>query len=215
MSRIFAQRRRTWRAATATATATAAVVATGAMLLAGSTTASAHPGMPSAVFDQDSVGWASVRDRTSAQFAADFASWRDKGYLVVDIDIEVQGGQQRIGAVFQQNTDGRAWRSLRNLTDAQFKTEWQKAKGEGKRLVDQETYVLGGTRYYAGVWVQNVEHLGWASYRNLTSAQFSEKFRQQKADGRMPVDVDSYNTGAGMRYAAAWVDNPGSTTGRT
>lgn len=82
-----------------------------------------------------------------------------------------------------------------------------KAKDEGLRLVEQEAYLVNGQQRHAGVWIENREDLGWASYRNLTSAEFSQRFNEQKDAGRMPVDVDAYQTSGGMRYSIVWVDN--------
>src|SRR4051812_29115523 len=85
--------------------------------------ATALPGLPSTVFDPASVGWASVRDLTSAQFATAFDEWKRKDYLVTDLEVDVVNGDYRVGAVFQQNTDHRAWRSLRDMSAAQYATE--------------------------------------------------------------------------------------------
>jgi CubicO group peptidase (beta-lactamase class C family) len=171
------------------------------------TPAAAHPGPPSAVFDPPAVAWASVRDQSSAAFAETFAKMKAGGYLVIDLEVDAAPGDYRVGAVFQRNTDNRTWRSLRDLTEAQFATEKAKAATDGLRPVDFETYQLGSQRRYAAVWVQNVEKLGSAMQHDLTSAAFSTWFQQQKAAGRLPLDIEQYRTPAGMRYAAVWADN--------
>ncbi|HVM05627.1 MAG TPA: serine hydrolase [Acidimicrobiales bacterium] len=189
-----------------------AALATAAASLAGSMTmlsgtASAAPLTPTALFDPPATAWVSLRNLTSAQFGARFDELSEKGYMVTDLEVDVIGADYRVGAVFQENPDGRGWYSLRDLTDAQFGAKWEELKDAGFRVVDQETYVVGGTRYFAGVWVQNKENVGWASYRGVTSAQFSEKFDEYKAKGFLPVDVEVYPVGSGLRYAAAWVQN--------
>jgi CubicO group peptidase (beta-lactamase class C family) len=170
-------------------------------------TASASPVVPSAVFDPSSTGWVSLRDLTGAQFAQRFDELAGKGMMVVDLEVDVIGGQYRVGAVFRSNPDGRGWYSHRDLTDAQFHARWEELKGKGYRLVDQETYVTGGTRYYAGVFVENREQLAWASYRNVTSDEFSDRFDEYRDAGYMPIDVDVYPMGSGLRYGAVWVKN--------
>ncbi|HEX8343139.1 MAG TPA: serine hydrolase [Actinoplanes sp.] len=179
---------------------------TGALLTAASP-ATAHPAAPSAVFDPPAVAWASVRDQSSAAFATTFKNMSAKGYLVVDLEIDVTGADYRVGAVFQRNTDKRAWRSLRDLTATQYATATAKATSDGLRPVDIETYEIKGQRRFAVVWVQNVERWGSAMRHNLSSAQFSSWFEEQKAAGRLPADIEQYQTAAGMRYAAVWVDN--------
>jgi CubicO group peptidase (beta-lactamase class C family) len=183
----------------------ATITAAAALSLAG--TAGASPMLPSAVFDPPSTGWVSLRDLTGAQFAQRFDELERKGMMVVDLEVDVIGGQYRVGAVFRSNPDGRGWYSHRDLTDEQFHARWQELKGKGFRLVDQETYVVGGTRYYAGVFVENREKRAWASYRDVTSAQFSQRFDQYRDAGYLPIDVEVYPTGSGLRYGAVWVKN--------
>ncbi|MFY1650552.1 serine hydrolase [Solwaraspora sp. WMMB762] len=183
------------------------VAATAATLAGGATTpAAAHPGPPSAVFDPDEVGWASVRDMTPADFQVRFDEYAAAGYLVVDLDVDVADDGRRIGAAFQRNLDGRGWLVRTRLTKAEFDTEFVKAADDGMRLVDFETYVEGSARYYAAAWVRNVEGYGWSMKYNLTAAEFTAYYTEQRRT-RLPVDVDIYPTGAGTRYALVWVDN--------
>ncbi len=173
----------------------------------GAPPAGAVPGVPSPIFDPHSVSWLSLRDQTSAQFATSFTQHSADGYLIVDLDIDVTGGNYRVGSVWQRNTDNRAWQELRDLTEAQFQTAWANASNNGMRLTEQETYLQGGVRKWAGVWVSNTENLGWASYRNLTSAEFSQIFDEQSRAGRMPIDFDQHETSQGLRYSVVWVQN--------
>lgn len=167
--------------------------------------AHAHGGLPVDVFDPQEIGWASVRTMTSAQFSTDFAK-RKKTQMVIDLEIDEIDGNQRVSAVWQTNITNRDWASLRNLTSAEFAQEWQQRKDQGYRLIDQEIYLLGGQWRYAGVWTKNVERLNWASYRNVTSADFSAKFQQYR-DNYLPIDFEGYSVGSSIHYAAAWVEN--------
>ena len=190
-----------------TARAATSALAWAAVTLAVAPATFAHPGVPSTVFDRDAVGWASVRDASSEGFASEFAKWSSAGQMVIDLEVDVTGGDYRVGAVFQQNTDGRAWRSLRNMSETEYMTERRRATLDGLRQVDFETYVLGGVRNYAAVWVENKEHLGSSARHDLTSEEFTAYFNDQRALGRMPLDVEQYATPAGWRFAAVWVDN--------
>src|SRR5215208_2688564 len=179
--------------------ATIAAAAALVLVLALAGTAGASPMLPSAVFDPSSTGWVSLRDLTSTHFAQRFDELKSKGMMVVDLDVDVIGGQYRVGAVFRSNPDGRGWYSHRDLTDGQFHARWEELKGKGFRLVDQESYVAGGTRYYAGVWVENREQLAWASYRDVTSAEFSQRFDQYRDAGYLPIDVEVYTEGLSFK----------------
>lgn len=186
----------------------AATVAASAAVLAIASPAMAQPGPPSSVFDPPSVGWASVRDLTSAQFGTAFDTWKAKGYLVTDLEVDVSGGDYRVGAVFQENIDHRAWKSLRDLTAAQYASEQASAAGAGLRQIDFETYELGGARRFAAVWIQNKEHLASSARHDLSGAQFASYRAEQAQAGRMPVDVEQYVTDGAVRFAAVWVANP-------
>jgi len=190
----------------------AVVAAAGTVSVAGvSTPAAGVPGVPAAQFDPNSVGWASYRDQTSSSFGSTFASKSAAGYLPVDLDIETAGGY-RVGSVWQKNLDGRSWKEKRNLTSAQFSAEWNAAVAAGQRLVEQETYVVNGTRLYAGIWVKNTEGYAWASHRGQTNAQFLASFTDHRDDGLMPVDYDEYATSDGLRYNTVWVKAPAGTS---
>ena len=182
------------------------ILATLAACLALASTASATPAVPTGVFDPNATGWLSYRNLTSAQFATKFAALKSK-YMVIDLEVDVIDGSYRVGAVFRENPDGRGWASLRNLSHDEFHQRWTDYRDRGYRLVDQETYVHDGDRLYAGVWVENREDFGWASYRNVTSAQFSEKFDLYRDRGYLPIDFEVYEVGGQLRYGAIWVEN--------
>ncbi len=162
--------------------------------------------LPSSLFDPDSIGWASRRDMSSSAFSDWFKQMKD-AYMLIDIEVDEVNGQQRVAGVWQRNTDNRGWAEHRNLTSSQFHDKWVSYRDQGYRLIDQEAYTLGGTRYYAGIWVENREGLAWASFRNLTSQEFSDKFQTYSKNGYIMVDVEGYSTPQGLRYAMIWVEN--------
>jgi CubicO group peptidase (beta-lactamase class C family) len=188
-----------------------AVSLVGAAVATGTTIAApashAQPGAPLAVFDPPSTSWASVRGLSSTDFATYFDQKVAQGYLVTDLDPGVVGGTYQVAAVFRKNPDGRGWESRRDLTADQFHAKWDELKDRGFRLIDQESYRVDGQQRYAGVWIENREHLGWASYRDVTDAEFHDKFVEYRDKGFLPIDVERYDTDDGVRFAAAWVDN--------
>lgn len=157
------------------------------------------------VFDGNSVTWAAYRDQTSSEWSDIFAKRRDD-YIPVDIDITEVSGSARISGIWHKNTEDRDWALWRNMSSESFGTKWQQYKDQGYRLVDQESYTLGGTRYYAGIWIKNEEGYAWASRRNMTSAQRQAFFDQYK-DDYVPIDVDAYSMNGSMRYSVVFVEN--------
>jgi CubicO group peptidase (beta-lactamase class C family) len=182
------------------------ILATLALCLALAAPASAAPVLPTAVFDPDETSWLSYRNLTSSQYAAKFAALKHD-HMVVDLEVDVIDGAYRVGAVFRKNPDRRAWASLRNLTHDEFHERWTHYRDQNYRLVDQETYVHDGERLWAGVWIKNHENYGWASYRNVTSAEFSQKFEHYRDRGYLPIDIEVYPYGDGFRRSAIWVEN--------
>jgi CubicO group peptidase (beta-lactamase class C family) len=182
------------------------ILATLAACLAFASPASATPAVPTSVFDPAEAGWLSYRNLTSSQFADKFAALKDD-HMVIDLEVDVIDDSYRVGAVFRQNPDGRLWASHRNLSSDEFHAKWEHYRDRDFRLVDQETWVRDGRREYAGVWIENREGFGWASYRNVTSASFSEKFDHYRDRGYLPIDVEVYPVGDGYRYGAIWVEN--------
>lgn len=55
--------------------------------------------------------------------------------------------------------------------------------------------------------LKDQKELGWASFRDLTSSQFSQRFDEYANDGYMMIDVDAYTTGSGLRYSMVWRKN--------
>jgi hypothetical protein len=187
--------------------ATLAVLASAGLAVGGASGAQAHPGQPGSVFDLDQVSWASLRDRTSAQFGADLANMRDQGFMPVDVDSEGSANGARHAGVYQRNTDDREWAVQFDLTSAAYGMAWSSFASLGLRLVDFETYVINDVRLFTGYWVENVEGYGWTSSRNMTLADFINFSNNSRDAGRMLIDIDVYETGAGLRYAAASVRN--------
>lgn len=162
--------------------------------------------LPSSFYDPDEIGWSSIRGLSSSAFSDHFNAMKDEN-LMLDIEVDEIAGEQRVAAVWQRNTDGRGWAEHRNLTSDQFHDKWTEYKDAGYRLIDQDVYTLGGQWYYAGIWVENKENLAWASYRNLTTAEFSQRFAEFRDAGYLMVDVEGYSTSSGLRYAMIWVKN--------
>jgi len=163
--------------------------------------------IPSGVLDPYSISWLSVRNMTSDQYNQFFDEQSREGYMVVDVEVDEVDGEQRVGAVWQRNLDGRGWFAYRNLTSSEFDDVNSQLRTEGFRLIDQEVYLLGGLQYLAGVWIENVEDLDWISYYDKTSEEFADLFARYRDEGYIMIDIDAYSLTAGLRYSAVWVEN--------
>ena len=171
------------------------------------TALAATSGLFSNVLDRRSVGWASVRGLSPDAFHADWLARRAAGYILLDQETDEIDGEETVAGVWQQNTDGRAWASWRNLSSSAFADKWQELRAAGFLLIDQDSYLLGGTRYYSGVWIENKEGLAWASYRGLTSADLTQRTSDLRAAGYLPIDLEAWVSNGQMSYGAIWVKN--------
>lgn len=166
------------------------------------------PALANPIEDPNSTGWASIRGYNSRRFSRHFNAKKDQGFRMVDIEVDqLNGGRPKYAAVWQTNSDQRGWATWRDLSHEEFSQKWNEYKDKGFRLIDQEAYTINGQRRYAGVWMENVENLGWASYRNVDSETFSQRFDNYSGQGYRMVDVEAYATSQGTRYAAVWVKN--------
>lgn len=170
--------------------------------------ASAHPGPPSSVFDRAEVRWSSLRDYLPANLATELAE--RSTYIPVDVEADFAdsaAGKRLLGAVLQENTDGRASRVEMRMTPAQYNTARASATAAGLRLIDFEPYTTTGTnRLIAAAWVQDREGLRTVDRYDLTSDQAQALYEEKRAT-HMPVDIDAYLTTNGLRFASIWVRN--------
>lgn len=155
--------------------------------------------------DPASLAWQFRSNLTNNGYSTEWQKLKNEGYVPIDIEMD-DYGNTRYRGVWQENVDDRKWASYRNLTDEQFSQRWQEYKDKGYRPIDQETAVMNGAVRYSLIMVENKSGLNWISNRNLTSAQFSEKFNANKGTYR-PIDIDAVEINGAMRYSIIWVEN--------
>jgi CubicO group peptidase (beta-lactamase class C family) len=123
------------------------------------------------------------------------------------VDVDVADHEPRVHAILQRNVDDRKQRIRWDMTLSRYSDEWDDARADGFRLVDQETYSVDGTSYWAAVWVENVEGYRWSAYRSADSATLAERLNRLRGEGYLPIQIDAYATSSGERYSAVWVEN--------
>jgi CubicO group peptidase (beta-lactamase class C family) len=75
-----------------------------------------------------------------------------------------------------------------------------------RSVVAASFMVLAAGSATAG-YVNNQLNQGWASFRDLTSAEFSAKFTELSNAGYRMIDVDAYPNGSGRLYSQVWEKN--------
>lgn len=155
-------------------------------------------------YDPESIAWKFRYGLSDAAYSAAWEEYKNDGYL--PIDIEMDNGGADYSGVWQKNTDGRDWISLRRLTDEQFHAKWDEYRKKGYIPIDQDSEVIGGKLLYSLIMVENKEGLDWISNRNLTSEQFAEKFAANKGKYK-PIDIDAIEVGGKVLYSIIWIEN--------
>ncbi|MGF1603972.1 MAG: serine hydrolase [Thermosynechococcaceae cyanobacterium] len=99
------------------------------------------------------------------------------------------------------------WSSIRGYSSQDFSTYFNQKKAQGYRVIDIEVDTLSGQPRYSAVWQYNTDKRGWASLRNLTHEQFSQKWKSYRDQGYRLIDQEAYSLDGQRRYAGVWVQN--------
>jgi len=160
---------------------------------------------------EKNIGWLSFRDLSGESFGEKFQQYKNAGYIMIDMDGYETSDGVRYSMVWEKNTTNRGWAEYRDMTDGGYHEKWEDLKNQGYRPVDIESYRIGGNQRFAGIWIKNTENHGWSSKRGMTKAEFEAYKTEQKDLGRKMIDLEMYETGSGIRYAAVWVKNYDNT----
>lgn len=98
------------------------------------------------------------------------------------------------------------WISLRNLTSAGFAERFDKLAAD-HMVIDLEVDVIDGKYRVGAVFRSNPDGRGWASLRNLTGAQFHERWTHYRDRGYRLVDQETYVHAGDRLYAGVWIKN--------
>ena len=112
------------------------------------------------VKNTNNVKWAFKRALSSDAFGTWFDQMKDD-YRVLEFESYRVGNDQRYGAIFVENTNGRYWVERRDMTEKQFGDNWKRYADEGYRLINFKRYDYSSGTRYAGVWRQNTVRPGW------------------------------------------------------
>lgn len=151
-------------------------------------------------------GWAAFRDLTNSEMSAKGSELRSKGMRPIDIDVYPVSGNLRYATVWQAN-DGRGWAQNRNMTSSGYATRLTQNRDRGYRQTDIEGYQSGGNSRYAAIWIENREGIEWVSFKDMTSSAYGSTLSTYRTNGWYLVDMEVYDTAAGLRYAGIWYRN--------
>ncbi len=140
---------------------------------------------------------------TSQAYQGVFNDLTGKGYRLVDVEgYATQGGVVRYAALFLR-TQGPAWLARHGLTSGQYQNAFNKAVGQGYRLVHVDGYWTPQGVRYAAIWERR-KGAAWVARHGLTSGQYQSEFNKYAGQGYKLVHVSGYSDGGSARYAAIW-----------
>lgn len=91
-----------------------------------------------------------------------------------------------------------------DLTSDAYHAQWEMYRDSQHRPVDIEVYPTSAGLRYAGVWIANPEGIDWWSRRDMPAGEYASTFAEKRAAGYRLIDMEAYQTPAGLRYAAIW-----------
>ncbi|NVJ61486.1 MAG: serine hydrolase [Gammaproteobacteria bacterium] len=127
------------------------------------------------------------------------------GARLIDIESYFINGQRRFAVVMIKNTGSRAsgWWYYYGQTLSSLQS---KISQNNARLIDLDTYVRNGTRYYDAVMIRNTgsNAKGWWWYTNVTTSQIKSYIQN---NGARLIDLERQSNG---RYTVVMVKNSGT-----
>ncbi len=131
----------------------------------------------------------------------------NNGARIVSLQVE-QSSPLRFTVALVKNSGSHAkgWWWYAGVTGSQLASY---LSTNNARLVSLDAYEVNGQTYFAAVMLSNTgaDAKGWWWYFGVTTAQISNYLQQNNA--RL-VDLRSYSTSAGTRYAAVMIPNTGT-----
>lgn len=114
--------------------------------------------------------------------------------------------------VFSQNSflidrEEVGWFSYRDMTSNRFNELASEIRRNKQMIIDFEAYLRDGKMNYAMVGFDNTDNRGWEVHRDLTSAEYGDKWTQFTNRGWRQIDIEIYKTPNGIRYGGIWIEN--------
>jgi hypothetical protein len=109
---------------------------------------------------------------------------------ILDLETYFVDGQQRYAVILVPNTgtQAKAWWYYINVS---LSSLMSKASANNARIIDLESYVINGTRYYSAVMISNTgaDAKSWWIYVNVTPTYLS-----QVMPGKQLIDIERHGT---------------------
>jgi CubicO group peptidase (beta-lactamase class C family) len=156
--------------------------------------------------NKEKLDWLSYRNVNSAEFSENFQTYKDKGFIMIDVEAYANGTTMLYAAVWVENSEKLDWIELRDLTSEQYGDYFQQYKDK-YRVLDIESYQRNGQQNYAAIWIENKSQRLWAAIRDMTAKEYGDTWMALRDAGYRLTDYEAYQTANGWRYAGVWRQN--------
>ncbi len=155
----------------------------------------------------DLRAWAEWRDLSSEEYHKKWEEYKALGWKPTAIECYQIGSNNRYAGIWEENKEGIAWSSHRNLTATAFDNLLEEKLAAGFRLVDIEAYYISEDLKFSALWYENPTNLEWAESKGMTRTEYREKIDDFGNRGFKVIDFESYTVGNEQKYAAIWEKN--------
>ena len=157
------------------------------------------------------LGWASFQDLDSKAYNRRFAQYRDKGYMLVDVEAYKVGSAWKYSMAWKKNRENISWKSVRNMDSNLLSKRTVSFIRQGYRFADIEVYETAKGTKYAAIWVKDKTQIKAKHLSNLTKANLTSELVKNRRNNFRLIDLEIYKTPQGMRYWAVWLENKSNT----
>ncbi len=172
--------------------------------------------------NREDLEWRAFRAVTTGEYATRYSTYKDEGFMPVDVEAYMEDGDPRYAGVWVKNVDDFDWTHIINMTPETYGDTFQYHFAANDRLIDLISYTQGGNQYFAAIWVDNRNrnafqgsqegpegHGGraWGAYRDMSPTSYGYRIREMTDRGYRPLRLAIYDTDGGTRVAAVWRQN--------
>ncbi len=150
--------------------------------------------------------WQVLWDLDTDEFNAIWEQFREDGFRLHDQAHYYLDGERRYAGIWIDNVGGFDWRSHRNSDPTQFASR-RENYADDYIPIAIEGYTVNGAPRYAGIWVENVDDLGWHLHRDISNAQFGDHNSKYRSEGYRLLNRAVYELDGAVRHAGIWIEN--------
>lgn len=154
----------------------------------------------------DNRRWASLRDRTLAQFASDVQNYKNDGLILIDQEIYVLNGQVRVSGAWIQNKENLRSDYYINEPFAEHSRQFVALRDSGMMPISFDVRSTSDGLRYSAAWIENQDELLWEISRDRTLDQYLSDVERLNVTHR-PLSVSIYEHNGQQYYSVLWIEN--------